>query len=306
RSLARSRRSDNTWGRRAGRAKQGGGPVPFSLCSAGPGPSWHGAPSPRSFSPSRAVQRHSVSPSSAEAGVARESSDPPVSSVAVSWVPTPRRRGRSVPALFDWVAGLITSSGIAASFLLGADRVFRPDWDFTWEDHWIGSALLVGAVAGWLGLIWSLVVLVELAITRPLRRRPNLRRWARAGFHAVLFGGLVWSTARWTFEGKRVSQTVLAQVGPPLFVAVVMAVVAGSVWWVIGVERRCARGEHGRALLVGGGLIVSAALPVWLDMTMYVSLYEPLHRLLEALAFALIFTGSQLVGFVVVRRWSGL
>ncbi len=252
------------------------------------------------------MQRHSVSPSSVEAGVARESIDPPVSSVAVSWVPSPRRRGRSFPALLDWVAGLITSSGIAASFLLGADRVFRPDWDFTWEDHWVGSALLVGAVAGWLGLIWSLLVLVELAVTRPLRRRPGVRRWARAAFHAVLFGGLVWSTARWTFEGKRVSQTLLADVGPPLFVAVVMTVVAGFVWWIIGVERRCARGEHGRALLVGGGLIASSALPVWLDMTMYVSLYEPLHRLLEALAFALIFTGSQLVGFVVVRRWRGL
>lgn len=218
----------------------------------------------------------------------------------------PRRRGRASQSLVDWVAGLIVSSGIATGFLLGADRAFRPDWDFTWQDHWIGSALLVGAVAAWLGLVWSLVVLVELAVTRPLRRRPDLRRWGRAVFHALLFGGLVWSTARWTFAGKRISQTVFGHIGPPLFVVAVMGIVAAFVWWVIGVERRCARGDHRRALLVGGGLIAASVAPVWLDMTLYVSLYEPLHGLLEALAFALIFTGTQLVGFVAVRRWGGL
>jgi hypothetical protein len=204
------------------------------------------------------------------------------------------------------VAGLIVSSAIATSVLLGADRVFRPDWDFLWSDHWIGSSLLVAAVAAWLGLGWSVVVLLELGVTAPLRRKREARRWGRALFHGLLFGALVWTTARWTFEGKRISQTVFAWVGPPLFVAAVVALVAAFVWWIIGVERRCARGEHGRALLVGTGLILAAALPVWIDMTQYVSLYQPLHGLLEGTAFALIFTGTQLVGFVAVRRVGAL
>lgn len=225
----------------------------------------------------------------------------------MSWLPAPRKRGRrSTWPLIDWVAGLIVSSAWATAFLLGADRIFRPDWDFLWRDHWIGSTLLVAAVAAWLGVGWSLVVLTELAVTAPLRRRPRGRRWARAVFHGILFGGLVWTTAKWTFEGKRISQTIFARIGPPLFVLVVGLLVAVFVWWIIGVERRCARGEHRRALLVGGGLIAAAALPVWVDMTQYVSLYEPLHALLEGTAFALIFTGTQLVGFVAVRRWQGL
>lgn len=235
-----------------------------------------------------------------------ETVEPPASSAVPSWSPTATRRGVGSQSLLDWMAGLIVSSGIATAFLLGADRVFRPDWDFRWSDHWIGSGLLVGAAAAWLGLLWSLVVFAELGITYPLRRRARRRRAARALFHAVLFGALVWGTAQWTFTGKRISQTVFARIGPPLFVLAVMVIVSLFVWWVIGIERRCVRGEHRRGVLIGGALIAAAALPIYLDMSLYVSLYGPLHALLEGMAFALIFTGTQLVGFVAVRRWRGL
>lgn len=204
------------------------------------------------------------------------------------------------------MAGLIVSSAIATAFLLGVDRIFRPDWDFRWSDHWIGSGLLVGAAAAWIGLLWSLVVFVELGVTYPFRGHSRRRRGARALFHALLFGALVWSTAQWTFTGKRISQTVFAHVGPPLFVLAVMGLVIAFVWWIIGVERRCARGEYKRGVILGSGLIAAAAVPIGIDMSLYVSLYGPLHALLEGMAFALIFTGTQLVGFVAVRRWRGL
>ncbi len=231
---------------------------------------------------------------------------PPDSRLPGSLRPLFSERPASRESLIDWLAGLVVSSTVAALALLGADRVFRPDWDFRWSDHWLGSLLLFPAAATWLALLWSIVVFGELGLTRRYRWSFRRRRRARAAFHGLLFGVFAWSTARLTFSGNRISQTVFAYIGPPLFELGVILGVAYFVWLVIGLERRTAQGQRKPALMVGIVLCCLAALPIWADMTLYVSLYEELHRMLEVSAFALLFTGIQLIGFALLRRFPGL
>ncbi len=216
------------------------------------------------------------------------------------------RRAGSREKIVDWLCGLVVSSFAASLGLLGADRAFRPDWDFRWSDHWVYSLLLFAAAATWIGLLWGGVVFGELAITRHFAPSFRKRRLYRSGFHALLFGVFAWGTARLTFSGNRISQTVFAYIGPPLFEIGVLAVVAYFVWLVIGLERRTARGRRRPALVVGLALCALSALPMWADMTLYVSLYEDLHRVLEVSAFALLFTGAQLLGFAAIRRFPSL
>ncbi len=266
--------------------------------------------------------RSSNDPTEPERTRARLSSDAlgparPIPSTPVAGPPSvapdsrsPASRSRRAPnageSLVDWVSGLVVSSALAALCLVIADRIFRPEWDFLWREHWVGSILLYAAVAAWLGLAWGLVVCIELYATSPFRRRVRRRRLARVLFHAVVVGVCAWPTAAWTFSGKRISQTIFGVVGPPVFLLVLMTAVAAFVWFVIAVERRCARGNRRLAVIAGLVLVASAAAPVWVDMTQYVSLYGQLHAVLEFVAFALLFTGMQLLGFAATRTWPRL
>ncbi len=230
----------------------------------------------------------------------------PDSRLPVTLRPVSSERPASRESLIDWLSGLVVSSAIASLGLLAADRVYRPDWDFLWSDHWVGSLLLFLAASTWIALAWSVIVFGELLLTRRFRGNFRRRRLARAVFHGLLFGAFAWSTARLTFSGNRISQTVFAYIGPPLFELLVICGVTYFVWLVIGLERRTAQGRRKRAVFAGIALCCLAALPIRADMTLYVSLYEDLHRVLEVSAYALLFTGVQLMGFVLVRRFRNL
>lgn len=211
---------------------------------------------------------------------------------------------RRLASLRNWVdqaAGIIISTSLAALCIVLADRFLRPDWDFSWVDHWKGAPILYLAPAALVGLLWANVKLVQEGVSWRFRDAPRQRDWIRALVVAVIaaFGSA--PTAELTFSGTQVSKTWLGEVGPPAFVSVVFVAVFGLTLLLWRMQRRIALGRRKAALWVGGGFVGLACGALWIDMNVYVGLYEHLHAFLELTAFGFFVAAFQLFGFAVVR-----
>jgi len=213
-----------------------------------------------------------------------------------------RRRLHAV----DIAAGILVSSALGGLGMVVVDRIFRPEWDISWGDHWLGAPILFVCASVLVGLLWTLLVLSERAVASAFPYSSGRRDFVRVASHAVMAGMLCWSTAVWTFSGKAVSTTWLRQVGPALFVCGVMAFVILISWLGFRVDRQAARRRYSSALLLAFGYLGLSAAAFWADMNLYVSLYERLHTLLEVAAFGLLVAAFQAVGFVAMRRFPGL
>ncbi len=214
--------------------------------------------------------------------------------------PSSRRRA----LLRNWIdaaSGIIVSTSLAALCIVLADRFFRPDWDFSWADHWKGAPVLYLAPAALVGLLWANVKLVQEGVSWSFRKAPRRRDWIRALVVAVIAAWGAHPTAELTFSGAKVSKTWLGEFGPLLFVALVFFVVLGLSLLLWRMQRRVALGRRRVALLVGGGFVGLACVALWIDMNVYVGLYEHLHAFLELSAFGFFVAAFQLFGFALVR-----
>ena len=203
--------------------------------------------------------------------------------------------------MLDVGAGIVVASALSGLCIILADRLWRPDWDFSWADHWMGAPILYLAPAALLGLAWAHVQLLGAALSRRWRQSLKRRDWVRALFVGLLLGASVWPVGAATFAGSWISDTWLGTWGPPLFsgaFAVSSTLCTLIVWRA---QRRVVRGTRALSLYVAGSFAVIAATALWLDMNIYVDLYPELHALLEYCAMALFFCAFQLVGFVLVR-----
>lgn len=207
----------------------------------------------------------------------------------------------------DGAAGIVVASALGGLGVVLVDRLFRPEWDHAWGDHWLGAPLLCVSAAALLGLAWMALTIAERRITNAWPGSFASRDRVRAILHASVAGILVWSTAVWTFSGKMVSTTWLGRVGPALFALGFMIAVGLVSWLSLRADRLVARRRrYAPALRLSLLCFALSAAAFWADMTLYVSLYERLHTLLEVVAFALLVGGLQGVGFVLLRRFPAL
>ncbi len=193
------------------------------------------------------------------------------------------------------------ASALSGLCIIVADRLWRPDWDFSWADHWMGAPILYLAPAALLGLAWAHVQLLGAALSRRWRQSLKRRDWVRALFVGLLLGASVWPVGAATFAGSWIRDTWLGTWGPPLFSAGFAASSTLCTLIVWRAQRRVVRGARALSLCVAGSFAAVAACALWLDMNVYVDLYPELHALLEYCAMAFFFCAFQLVGFVIVR-----
>ncbi|HSC88838.1 MAG TPA: hypothetical protein VLC09_16260, partial [Polyangiaceae bacterium] len=206
----------------------------------------------------------------------------------------------------DIASGIIVASALAGLGMVVVDRLFRPEWDIAWGDHWLGAPILAISAAVLIGLAWTLLVLSERAVASAFPDSARRRDAVRVVCHSAMAGMLCWGTAVWTFSGKAVSQTLLGRLGPPVFALGVVGAVAACSWLGIRAARQVARRRYRGALQLGGAYFALAAAAFWADMNLYVSLYERLHTLLEVAAFALLVAACQIWGFAALRGFAWL
>lgn len=211
------------------------------------------------------------------------------------------KKRRRLGLALDVAAGIVVASALSAICIIVADRLWRPDWDFSWADHWMGAPVLYLAPAALLGLAWAHVQLLSAALSRRWRQSLRRRDWVRALFVGVLLGISVWPVGAATFAGSWISDTWLGTWGPWLFSLSFAAASTLCTLIVWRAQRRVVRGARAVPLGVAFAFASFASSALWLDMNVYSDLYPELHALLEYCAMALFFCAFQLIGFVLVR-----
>jgi hypothetical protein len=192
-----------------------------------------------------------------------------------------RRVGRSA---LEWGAPTTAGGVLLGLVSLLVDSALRHVWGASPLQHVEVSLWLVSAFGGGMGmLLWTGVALE----TRLARRVPRGLRRARPLLYACVVGLLTYETAEWLFSGERVGRTVLARVGPP---ALVGAMMLGAALVFICYRRayRASADRLGPALWVSACSVLVAALLTAVDLGVLVSLYDRLHTLLQAMAWALL------------------
>lgn len=211
------------------------------------------------------------------------------------------RRRSAVQSFTDEAAGIMLSCCLAALGIVLADRFFRPDWDFSWSDHWKGASILYLAPAALVGFLWANVRFIQEGVSRRIPSRHSRREWARAIIVAAILGGGAVPFAALTFSGAKVRTTWLGTYGPPLFIAVVFSAVLLCTLLLWRAQRGVLFGRRRFALTMGCGFLALGSVALWIDMNFYVGLYEHLHGFLELCAFGFFVAGCQLFGHVLVR-----
>lgn len=216
--------------------------------------------------------------------------------------PAPRSRRKS--ALWnsiDEAAGITTSSCVAALAIVLADHFFRPDWDFSWTDHWRGASVLYLAPAALVGFFWANLRLIQDGVSRRFRNRSSRREWVRAIVVAVIAGCGTVPFALKSFSGAKVRTTWLATAGPALFVLTVAVGTLVCTLFLWRAQRGVLWGRRRFALTMGAVFCALGAAALWVDMNIYVGLYSHLHAFLELCAFSFFVAAFQLFGHVLVR-----
>ncbi len=205
----------------------------------------------------------------------------------------------------DVIAGLVVASCLSALCLVLADRWFRPAWDFEWTDHWKGAPVLYLAPAALVGLLWANVRLLGRRVSVRLGI-PRGNDWGYAGFVGLLAAGGIQPLAEGAFSGARISETWLGESGPLLAQVGVFVAVTVSSFLVWRAKRMVARGRMRPPTILSGAFLSLGCVLCWMDLSFYVGLYEDIHTFLEICAFSSFLCGFQLLGFVLVQRFSGL
>lgn len=206
----------------------------------------------------------------------------------------------------DEAAGITLSCCLAALGLVLADRFFRPDWDFSWTDHWKGASILYLAPAALVGFFWAHLKLLQEGVSRRFRGLASRRDWIRAVIVALIAGAGSTPFALTTFQGAKVRTTWLGEAGPYLFVLVVAGGVLLATLLLWRAQRAVLWGRRRLALTMGSAFVALGSAALWVDMNVYVGLYASLHAFLELSAFSCFVAAFQLFGHVVVRAFPSL
>jgi hypothetical protein len=211
------------------------------------------------------------------------------------------RRASSWGGWVDEAAGITLSCCLAALGIVLADRFFRPDWDFSWSDHWKGASILYLAPAALVGFFWAHLKLLQEGVSRRFRGLATRRDWIRAVIVAVIAGAGSTPFALSTFQGAKVRSTWLGAAGPVIFVLLVAGAVLLSTLLLWRAQRAVLWGRRRLALTMGSVFVLLGGGALWVDMNAYVGLYAHLHAFLELSAFSFFVAAFQLFGHVLSR-----
>lgn len=201
----------------------------------------------------------------------------------------------------------VVAGVLAAAVLVGADCWVRAGLRYiSTRDHLEGSFALYAVAGALLGLLISAIAHLEwLLIGRWAMHRGRLVRLLRPLFYGVVAGVSAMDTAVWTFSGQKAQASPLAVWGPILFcvlIGVGAFIASGLV--LLGVDAALKRRP-----LVWGPIVIVFALAgsvlAWIDLTMFVMLYQRVHTILElaaALAFGAAFALVMVAGARTVPK----
>ena len=190
---------------------------------------------------------------------------------------------------------------LAAAVLVAADCTVREGFRYLSASDHLGGAFALYTVAGaLLGLLVSAVAHLEwLLIGRWAMRRGRLARLLRPAFYGLIAGAAASDTAVWTFSGEKAQASPLAVWGPVAFcVAIGVGAFTGTALLLVAIDAALKR----RALVwapVAMLFAVGGTAFAWIDLTMYVMLYQRVHTILEltaAIAFGAAFVLVMVAG----------
>jgi hypothetical protein len=195
----------------------------------------------------------------------------------------------------------VVAGVLAAAVLVAADCTVREGFRYiSAEDHLVGAFALYSMVGGLLGLLVSALGHLEwLLVGRWAIRRGRLFRLLRPLFYGVVAGVAASDTAVWTFSGQKAQASPLAVWGPIAFcIAIGLGAFVGTALLLFG-----AAAARRRRPLLWGPVATLFALAgagfAWVDLTMYVMLYQRIHTILEltaALSFGAAFALVMVAG----------
>ncbi len=200
--------------------------------------------------------------------------------------PMPPPAGARPNAALHRLTSLSVATAIAGLTFLAIDACCRSASRFSFWDHSWGALLLYGSLSGLAVLILWLWSFLETGIAFIVPGRSA--KHVAFSLRALLIVACTWPVSQSTFSGSRVSQTILADVGPPL-----MGLLLGTMTYVLsfGLHKAITHKNKGRpkaARRMSTALIVVAGLIFWADLSVYPFLYPDLHTLLEACAGILV------------------
>ncbi|HMJ16519.1 MAG TPA: sulfatase-like hydrolase/transferase, partial [Polyangiaceae bacterium] len=182
---------------------------------------------------------------------------------------------------------MLLASAVLAAWCFALADALRRDFQYIqpWR-HAVGAlALYTFSGAALSGLVWLCIRLVEkLALKVSARRGERASRAARFGLYALLAMVAGAPTAFSTFSGEMISRSLAGRFGPYVLIlgiAGAAVVAAFVVRWVLG------RVQQGRWGIGGAFAVVAWAISgvlMYVDLTVYVSLYPMLHTALEVCA----------------------
>lgn len=218
----------------------------------------------------------------------------------------PLDRSADVPLHpIDALLGLAVAGALAGLCLLLADQYWRPAWDFSWVDHWQGAPILILGPAALLGVVWSqlrwLHRTLSARLIRSKKMAAGLRAWLIGGLAALLSQPIALST----FSGPAVSRTVMGAIGPWLFCGLLAFMIAFITWSMERAQHDADNNKFGRSIYLGTSLLITGVGLLWVDMNLYVGLYQFLHSFLEICAFSSFFSAAQVLGYCLILRHPG-
>ncbi len=197
---------------------------------------------------------------------------------------------------------MAVSGALAGACLLVADLILRPSWDFNWSDHFKGAPILYLGPTALLGLLWSQLSYLNRALTGHWLKSRQLRDWARALVVGIAGALLSIPTAFRTFSGPAISKTSMGAIGPWIFLLVFGGAATCATFQIAAAQRSILRAKWRRPLLGAGGFFCLGTALLWIDISVYPSLYRYLHHFLEYCAFASFFAHFQLLGFLLIHQ----
>lgn len=207
------------------------------------------------------------------------------------------------------ILGVAVAGGAAGFCLLLADHYWRPAWDFSWLDHWQGAPILFLGPAALLGVLWSQLRWLNQTISFWLTRWGDGAAWRQAGewLRALVVGGLAalgsMPTALDTFSGQSISRTWMGTVGPWIFCGVFALAISIITWSMDRAQQAADQLRFRPGMRLGTGLVLLGILLLWIDMNLYVGLYQFLHTFLEFSAFFSFFAAAQMFGYCFIRLY---
>ncbi len=193
---------------------------------------------------------------------------------------------------------------LAAFTLVAADCTVREGFRYlSASEHLLGSFALYAVAGTLLGAVLTALVSFEWwALGRFVERRGSWFRLLRPLLYGLVAGVAAIDTALWTFSGEKAQTSPMAVWGPPAFCVLVGAGAFVGIALLLHALRGAASGRLWRWLPVALVFAALGGLGAYVDLTMYVMLYQRIHTIIELGSTLCLAAAAALPLLAVARR----